>query len=125
MTKLPAIKPMRIFTRFRSMALVVASLAVLAGCSGKAAPDTAMTTSPTGLWTGKQDSGTIVDIQQGGQLRMTRAGKETLGTWTESSQGKLHVSLDGADYDVPFMRKDLTMTMTLPGDNQPSEFEQM
>jgi hypothetical protein len=108
----------------RYACIAIATLA-LVGCSGKNAPDTEMTTSPTGLWIGKADSGTSVDIQQGGQLKITRGDREIPGTWVETGPGRLRVTVEGQDYEVPFQRRDLTLKLTLPGDAQASEFEQM
>jgi len=84
-----------------------------------------MTTSPTGLWIGKTDSGTSIDIQSGGQFKLTRAGQETNGTWQEPAVGQLRVTLNGQAYDLAYTRRDLGIKLTLPGDSQPTDFEQM
>ncbi|AIE87731.1 hypothetical protein [Fimbriimonas ginsengisoli] len=105
--------------------MLLSSLLFLPGCSGKPAPDAYMTTSPVGLWVGARDSGTSVDIQEGGYFKLTRAGREILGAWKPSSPGKLGVTLDGQTYEMAFERRDLSLKLTLPGDSHPTQFGQM
>jgi outer membrane lipopolysaccharide assembly protein LptE/RlpB len=106
-------------------ALLLATLA-LAACDSKPPADTQeMTQMPTGLWVGSSEGVGDIDIQASGTLRLTRNGQEVLGTWKKVNDSTLSITLNGQTAETSFQRKDLSLTLTLPGDNQPSTFTQM
>lgn len=111
-------------------ALLMATLLIcsfgLNGCGeSKGPPDVSMTTSVAGLWVGKTNPDVSLDIQDGGSIKVTRAGKESLGTWKQNGAGAIKATVDGKDFDMPYTRRDLKLTITAPGDTTPSDFEQM
>ncbi len=84
-----------------------------------------MTTSPTGLWTGVTNPDLTLDIQDGGFLKITRGGQETVGEWKMAGPGQMSIVLAGRTSVAPFERRDLTFKITLPGETTVSEFSQM
>jgi serine protease inhibitor len=93
-------------------------------CNSKPAPDVAMTTAPTGTWVGEgNDYG--LEIQEGGAIRLTRGEQESFGTWESEGTSAIKATFDGKSYSMPFSRKDLSLTITLPGETSPSKFSQM
>ena len=95
------------------------------GCGSKPGPDAAMTTLAMGHWIGKSDSSLALDIDSGGTLKITKGTQETNGTWQPGGPGSLNVNVNGAPSVLPFTRRDLNLTITLPGETNPTEFTQM
>jgi hypothetical protein len=109
--------------RIVSAALLAACL--LSGCQSKPPPDEAMTTSPTGLWTGVSNPDVSLDIQEGGFFKITRGGQETIGEWKMEGPGTITITLNGSTSTTSFERRDLVLKITLPGESTVSEFSQM
>lgn len=105
-----------------AFALLAAWSLLLVGCASKPPPDLVINTAATGLWVG---GATDLDIQDGGYFKMTRNGQEIMGSWTPVDENNMKVKIGEQEYDVPFTRKDLQLTITLPGDTSPSTFTQM
>lgn len=101
---------------------------LLTGCTGDqaAAPiDPVMTTSASGLWVGSAGSSAELEIQEGGFIKISRNGSEQVGTWKAAGQGSIEATFDGQSHTLPFTRKDLELTITLPGDSTATQFTQM
>lgn len=84
-----------------------------------------MSTAPTGLWISAADSGTTIDIQSGGVINVTQGGQESHGTWKETTKGQIDAQIGGQIYNMPYTRRDLKLMITLPGQTQPTEMQQM
>jgi|GEM_PF-6166524 len=98
---------------------------LVSGCQSKPKPDAEMLTSPTGLWTGVTNPDISVDIQDGGFFKLTQGGQEIIGEWKPAGPDQMTITLNGQTQTVPFKRKDLLLTLTLPGQSSPLEFSQM
>ncbi|MDX2065165.1 MAG: hypothetical protein SFX74_05430 [Fimbriimonadaceae bacterium] len=109
----------------RAWLVVAAAMAVLSGCSESKAPDVAMTTSPSGLWVGKSNPDVGLEIQDDGSIKITRAGREQMGTWKASGTSAIQAEFNSQAFDMPFTRKDLELEIVLPGETKPSTFTQM
>ncbi len=84
-----------------------------------------MTTSPAGMWVGKTNPDVSLDIEDGGFIKITRGSQEQIGSWASSGKDAIKATFADQPYDLSFQRRDLKLTITLPGENTPSEFEQM
>ncbi|ARU41427.1 hypothetical protein CCB80_09890 [Armatimonadetes bacterium Uphvl-Ar1] len=106
------------------LALLLASI-LLVGCNQTPPADDYITSMPTGLWVGTSNSDLGLDIQDDGTLKLTSGAQETLGTWQKKDDSTLTITLNGETIDSPFQRKDLDLTITLPGNPAPQTFTQM
>ena len=112
--------------KFAAWLLVcLALLMPVGGCSQKSAASAPTAAAPTGHWVGESAPGLELDIQEGGSLKITRQGKASDGTWKQNGEGKISASIDGQTSDLPYSRHDLRLSITLPGETQPSDFTQM
>ena len=120
-------KKLSIITKNALAAITLLSFSLaLTGCDPqKGPPDTSMVTSVSGSWVGKTNPDVSLDIQDGGSIKITKGGKESIGTWKQNGAGAIKATIDGQDYDMPYTRKDLNISITLPGESSPSEFTQM
>ncbi len=100
-------------------------LAVLTGCASTPPPDKEMLSAPTGLWISTKDSAITLDIQASGDLLYTANGQEQSGTWEAVSESAIRANVNGETFDMPYTRKDLTLSITLPNQTSPTEFTQM
>lgn len=110
---------------FASLCLALWVALLLMGCASKPAPDAHVLTAPTGLWTGQTNPDLTLDIQEGGFLKLTRGGQEILGKWEQAGENVIRVTLNEQTADAPYQRRDLNLSITLPGDTSPTEFTQM
>ena len=106
--------------------VIVASLLLIAGCGTPESVVTPeMTTAPTGSWVSSNNSETTMEIDAGGTFKLTRAGQEHIGTWKPDGPNAMKITVDGAESQTTFTRKDMNLSLTLPGDPNPTAFGQM
>jgi hypothetical protein len=94
------------------------------GCGSKA-PDKEMTSSPLGMWIGKTRTDASLDIQGDGSVKIAVGKLEQLGTWKLKGASLLEVTLSNGVFEMPFNRKDLILSIRLPGESTATEFQQM
>ncbi|MBA4293007.1 hypothetical protein C0431_08545 [bacterium] len=111
--------------RTRALTSLFFSSILLVACSQTPPADDYITSMPTGLWVGTSNSDLGLDIQDDGTLKLTSGAQETLGTWQKKDDTTLTITLNGETIDSPFQRKDLDLTITLPGNPSPQTFTQM
>ncbi len=97
---------------------------LVVGCGSKA-PDKDMTTSPVGMWVGKTKPDVSLDIQGDGSIKITQGKSEQLGTWKQKGATAIEATLANGTVEMPYTRRDLKLTVQMPGDSSQSEFEQM
>jgi len=107
------------------LALFLAVSAGFSGCNQTPPPDKEMTSSVSGLWIGQVDSGVSLDIQESGTIKITQGGKERNGTWKQNGANAITATIDGQPYEMPYTRKDLSLSIMLPEGSTPTEFTQM
>lgn len=61
----------------------------------------------------------------GGSSSFTKGRSERIGSWEQSGENALRVTLDGQDYERASKRQNLRLTLNLPGESQETAFTQM
>jgi uncharacterized protein YjdB len=106
--------------------IAVAFLVVLAGCGTPESVVTPeMTSAPTGSWVSSNNSETTLEIDAGGTFKLVRAGQENIGIWKPDGPNAMKITINGAESQTTFTRKDMMLSLTLPGDPNPTAFGQM
>ena len=103
----------------------ICSSFLVSGCGNReiqAKQERVLTRTPIGRWYG---NGVMVNFEASGDVQWQQNnGPVIQGAYTyDEDTGGMTVTLNGEDYDMPFKRDGLSLTLTLPNETEPVELQ--